>query len=198
MRKRAVFGLGNPGPEYANTRHNIGYRITEALAQKLGELSFRAERYALHATTQKAGIEWHLFLPTTYMNRSGDAVFYWQKALDLSLEELVVVLDELQLPLGHLRLTPKGSSGGHNGLAHVIERLGTSLFPRLRFGIDKRYPRGGQVAYVLAPFSLHEEGVVRQSVQVAADVLLVWAKEGLARASSMAGAFRPLPLSEGS
>ncbi len=196
MRKRVVFGLGNPRPEYADTRHNAGYQVVQALAEKLGADAFRPDRYALHATTQKAGIEWHLLLPTTFMNRSGDAVAYWHKALQISLEEMVVVLDELQLPLGHLRLTPKGSSGGHNGLAHIIERLGTTDFARLRFGIDKRFAKGQQVAYVLSPFTLQERPVVVQSVQVAAEVLLVWAREGLARASSMAGAHKPVLTSE--
>ena len=190
MKKRAVFGLGNPGSEYEKTRHNIGFRVVQHLAQLLGAPAFRADRYALHSEATKYGIQWHLFLPTTYMNRSGDAVAYWVKVLDLDLSELIVVLDEIQLPLGRLRLQPKGSSGGHNGLAHVIQQLRSDTFPRLRIGIDKNFPKGTQVAYVLSPFTENEEVVLREVIPVAAEALLRWGREGVAAAANFAGSYR--------
>jgi len=190
VKKRAVFGLGNPGPEYENTRHNIGFRVVQALAHLLNAPPFQPDRYALHTEVSKYGIQWHLFLPTTYMNRSGDAVAYWQKALKLELSELIVILDEIQLPLGRMRLQPKGSSGGHNGLAHVIERLGSTEFPRLRIGIDKNFPRGAQVAYVLSPFTEQEEAVLRAVIPAAAEALLRWGREGIESAANFAGSYR--------
>lgn len=190
MKKRAVFGLGNPGPQYENTRHNIGFRVVQHLAHLLGAPSFRPDRYALHTEISKYGIQWHLFLPTTYMNRSGDAVAYWLKALDLAPSELIVVLDEIQLPLGRLRLQPKGSSGGHNGLAHVIERLQSHEFARLRIGIDKNFPKGAQVSYVLSPFTEREENILKEVIPVAAEALLCWGREGVAAAANFAGSYR--------
>ncbi len=190
MKKRAVFGLGNPGPQYELTRHNIGFRAAQHLAQLLGAPLFWTDRYALHTEVSRYGIQWHLFLPATYMNRSGDAVAYWQKALKLDLSELIVVLDELQLPLGRMRLQPKGSSGGHNGLSHVIERLGSTEFPRLRIGIDKNFPRGAQVEYVLSPFTEGEETILREVIPAAAEALLRWGREGIASAASFAGSYR--------
>ncbi len=195
MKKRAVFGLGNPGPEYENTRHNIGFRAVRKLAQLLGADLFSSDRYALHSEVWKYGIHWHLFLPTTYMNRSGDAVAYWRKALDIDRSELVVVLDEIQLPLGRMRLQPKGSSGGHNGLAHVIAQLGSSEFPRLRIGIDKNFPRGAQVKYVLDPFTEQEERVLGEVILVAAETLLKWGREGISSAATFAGSYIPPALS---
>lgn len=189
MKKRAVFGLGNPGPEYELTRHNIGFRAVRHLSRLLGAPSFQSDRYALHTEVYKYGIQWHLFLPTTYMNRSGDAVAYWQKALKLDPSELIVVLDEIQLPLGRMRLQPKGSSGGHNGLSHVIERLGSTEFPRLRIGIDKNFPRGAQVEYVLSPFTEGEETTLREMIPAAAEALLRWGREGIASAASFAGSY---------
>jgi PTH1 family peptidyl-tRNA hydrolase len=125
------------------------------------------------------------------MNRSGDAVAYWKQSLSIALSDLIIVLDEIQLPLGRLRLQPKGSGGGHNGLAHVIERVGSTEIPRLRFGIDKRFPRGAQATYVLSPFSPEEEVIVAAAVPIAAETLLRWAREGVASAATFAGRYQP-------
>ncbi|MCS7163230.1 MAG: aminoacyl-tRNA hydrolase [Bacteroidia bacterium] len=184
MKRRAVFGLGNPGPTYAKTRHNIGFRVVEALAQQIGAPPFTPQRYAEATHCTYRSIQWYLFRPTTYMNLSGTAVAYWKNALQLSLEELVVVLDELQLPLGALRLSPRGSAGGHKGLEHIIERLGTTEFPRLRLGIGKNFPKGQQVAYVLSPFTPEEEKILEEVIPRAVECLLAWALAGIDRAMS--------------
>jgi len=192
VKKRALFGLGNPGPQYHLTRHNVGYRSIEALAERLGAPPFRPERYALTTAIHWHGIAWHLFLPTTYMNRSGDAVAYWKNRLALSPQELLVVVDEIQLPLGALRLSEKGSAGGHNGLAHVIQALGTEAFPRLRIGIGKNFPRGGQVEYVLSPFSEEEEKTFQALLPHVVACLIAWGIEGTARAASRYNRRTPL------
>lgn len=179
MRKRAIFGLGNPGKEYQLTRHNVGFWAVEALAEALKAPPFTPGRHALITQATYAGIQWHLFLPTTYMNRSGDAVAYWRQQLKLELSELLVVVDEIQLPVGSFRLTPKGSSGGHNGLQHVIERLGTVEFARLRIGIGKDFPRGKQVEYVLSPFTAEQETQVRAILSQAVACVLAWGREGI-------------------
>ncbi len=182
MRKRAVFGLGNPGEAYRATRHNVGFWVVEALASALKAPPFASSRYALATHVTHAGIQWHLFLPTTYMNRSGDAVAYWREQLKLELTELLVVVDEIQLSVGAMRLTPKGSSGGHNGLQHIIERLGTTEFARLRIGIGKDFPKGKQVEYVLSPFSSEQEAQVRALLPEAVACVLAWGREGIASA----------------
>lgn len=184
MRKKAFFGLGNPGEAYRLTRHNVGYRAVEALAYRLNAPPFILERYAAYTQATWRGIQWHLFQPTTYMNLSGDAVVYWKQKLDLALDDIIIILDEIQLPLGTLRLSPKGSAGGHNGLAHVIERLRTDVFPRLRIGIGRNFPRGKQVEYVLSPFSPQEEETFQKLLPPITDCLLTWAVEGTARAAS--------------
>ncbi|MCS6789771.1 MAG: aminoacyl-tRNA hydrolase [Bacteroidia bacterium] len=185
MKKRALFGLGNPGIEYRLTRHNIGYRVVEALAATLHAPPFQTGRYALHSQITWRGIQWNLFLPTTYMNRSGDAVAYWKKQIDVELSEIIVILDEIQLPFGTLRLTPKGGAGGHNGLQHIIETLKSTAFPRLRVGIDKNFPMGKQVEYVLSPFTAQEEKHLEQVLSQAAQALITWGIEGIDRAASL-------------
>lgn len=182
MKKRAFFGLGNPGAEYALTRHNIGYRVAEALALHLNSPPFASARYAEATHISWKGIQWYIFRPTTYMNLSGDAVAYWKDKLNLDYTELIVITDEIQLPLGRMRLTPRGSHGGHNGLAHIIQRLGRTDFPRLRIGIGKNFPKGKQVEYVLSPFSAAEEAVLKALLPEAVACLILWATEGIDRA----------------
>ncbi|MEN3041663.1 MAG: aminoacyl-tRNA hydrolase [Bacteroidia bacterium] len=179
MKKRAFFGLGNPGSEYALTRHNAGYRVVQALAAHLGASSFSVGRYALASQHTWRGVQWYFFLPTTYMNLSGDAVAYWREKLSLELSELIVVADEIQLPVGAMRLTPKGSHGGHNGLAHIIERLGSENFPRLRIGIGKDFPKGRQSEYVLSPFTPEQENAFESLIPHAIECLKRWAIEGI-------------------
>lgn len=204
MKKRAFFGLGNPGSEYALTRHNVGYRIVEALSARLQAQPFSSARYADMTQISWRGIQWYLFRPTTYMNLSGDAVAYWQAKLGLDLSELIVIVDELQLPVGAMRLSPKGSHGGHNGLAHIIEKLRREDFPRLRIGIGRDFPKGRQVEYVLSPFTPEQERTFQQLLPHAVDCLLQWATLGIDRAMtacnrrlSTASSPSPPPVSSG-
>ncbi|MCS6896069.1 MAG: aminoacyl-tRNA hydrolase [Bacteroidia bacterium] len=179
MKKRAFFGLGNPGEKYALTRHNVGYRIVQALAAHLKAPAFSVGRYASVSQHTWRGVQWYFFLPTTYMNLSGDAVAYWREKLSLELSELIVITDEIQLPVGAMRLTPKGSHGGHNGLSHIIHRLGSDNFPRLRIGIGKDFARGGQSEYVLSPFTPEQEAIFQSLIPHALDCLMRWTTEGI-------------------
>lgn len=153
--KYLIVGLGNIGQEYADTRHNIGFMIADELAREQ-QTSFFAERYAYYTEVSFKGRTLCLIKPTTYMNRSGSAVHYWLQKLGLPFERLLVIVDDLALPFGTIRLRPKGSDAGHNGLRDVQASLGTSVYPRLRFGIGGEYMKGQQVGYVLSAFDEDE------------------------------------------
>jgi len=151
-------GLGNPGPSYADTRHNIGFQVVDALAERLN-----ASLRPLRGLDARAGRAPHqnrivaLAQPLTYMNRSGRAVAALLDHFDVPVERLLVIVDDLHLDTGQLRLRSGGSSGGHNGLADIAEHLGTTDFPRLRIGIGKDYVHGEQADYVLSPFSAQQQ-----------------------------------------
>jgi PTH1 family peptidyl-tRNA hydrolase len=159
-----VVGLGNPGSSYANTRHNIGFRVVEALAERLG-----ATLRPLDNLRARVGQAPHksqviaLAEPLTYMNRSGGAVAALLDHFNLSTAELLVIVDDLHLDTGQLRLRPGGSSGGHNGLADIARALGTKKFPRLRIGVGKDYQHGEQADYVLSPFSAQQKPVIEEA-----------------------------------
>ncbi|MCX8112025.1 MAG: aminoacyl-tRNA hydrolase [Bacteroidia bacterium] len=184
MKKRAFFGLGNPGKEYTLTRHNVGYRCVEALASRLQAPPFVPARYADTTQISWHGIQWYLFRPTTYMNLSGDAVAYWIDKLALEPSDFIVIVDELQLPVGSMRLNPKGTHGGHNGLAHIIQRLGRTDFPRLRIGIGRDFAKGKQVDYVLSSFTPEQEAAFQRLLPKAVECLIQWAIEGIDKAMS--------------
>lgn len=146
-----IAGLGNIGPEYESTRHNIGFMIVDALAKSAGA-AFEDKRYGFVATVPLRGNKLYLLKPTTYMNLSGNAVRYWLQQKKIAVENLLVAVDDLSLPFGKMRLKPSGSEAGHNGLKNITSVLGTQNYPRLRFGIGNDYPRGGQVDWVLGKF----------------------------------------------
>lgn len=153
--KYLIVGLGNIGQEYADTRHNIGFMIADALVKKHG-VTFSTLKQASYAEFQFKSRGLHVIKPTTYMNLSGKAVSYWMQMLKIPAERVLVLVDDLALPFGSLRLKPKGSSAGHNGLKHIEVSLGTQQYPRLRFGIGDHFPRGRQVDYVLSGFDPEE------------------------------------------
>jgi len=173
-----AIGLGNPGAEYEDTRHNVGHQVLEALADQL-DVSFEHETNALVGWGRDDGTKVGLAVPLSYMNRSGGPVASLQEQYGLPLDDLLIVVDDLHLPVGTIRLRPSGSSGGHNGLAHVARRLGTTEFPRLRVGIGDDFPEGRQSDYVLSPFSSGQQPQIRRAIKEAGDAILTTAHENL-------------------
>jgi peptidyl-tRNA hydrolase, PTH1 family len=151
-----IVGLGNIGHEYADTRHNIGFMILDAMA-KQENVQFHNMRLAYYAEMPYKGRTLFLIKPTTYMNLSGKALNYWMKELRIPVENILVLVDDIALPLGTLRLKPKGSAAGHNGLKHIELTLNHNNYARLRFGIGDNYPKGRQVDYVLSGFDDEEQ-----------------------------------------
>ena len=154
--KYLIVGLGNIGPEYENTRHNIGFKILDALA-KASNVVFSDKRYGFIAETRIKNKSLILLKPSTFMNLSGNAVRYWLQKENIPIENMLVVVDDLALPFGLLRLKARGSDAGHNGLNHIQSILGTQFYSRLRFGIGNDFPRGSQINYVMSPFEPEEE-----------------------------------------
>ncbi len=146
-----IVGLGNIGPEYADTRHNIGFMILDELA-KQENAKFYNMRLAYYTEVTHKARTLFLIKPTTYMNLSGKALSYWMKELKIPVENILVLVDDIALPFGTLRLKPKGSAAGHNGLKHIEATLGHNNYARLRFGVSDNYPKGRQVDYVLSGF----------------------------------------------
>ena len=179
---KLVVGLGNPGPRYRHTRHNAGFRVLDAVAARAGAgppVSRFAGRYSEGVL---AGQRVGLLAPETFMNRSGEALALALAALPIADPEadLLVVLDDADLPLGRLRLRARGSSGGHNGLADVLERLATEAVPRLRFGIGRPLEPRDTVDFVLEPFAPAEEVLLAEALPRAADAVACFVAEGSA------------------
>lgn len=149
--KYLIIGLGNIGPEYADTRHNIGFMIGDALAKQAG-VTFSNLRLSYYTELSHKGKKLHLIKPTTYMNLSGRALSYWMQELKIPVSNILVIVDDISLPFGTIRLKPKGSNAGHNGLKSIEAALGSQDYARLRFGVGDNYPKGRQVDYVLSGF----------------------------------------------
>jgi len=175
-----VAGLGNIGDEYTNTRHNIGFEVADALAKK-AEVGFDLDRHAFHAHYRSRGKNIHLIKPTTYMNLSGKAVRYWMTELKIPQENLLVVLDDLAIPFGTVRLRGKGSDGGHNGLKDIDATLGNGNYARLRFGIGGNFPKGAQVHYVLGKWTADEAKQMPDLISKSCDAVNAFMFEGLER-----------------
>ena len=176
--KYLIVGLGNIGSEYENTRHNIGFRVLEALA-KASNLFFTDARYGAVCELRLKGRTLLLLKPSTYMNLSGNAVRYWMQKENIPLENLLVVVDDLALPVGALRLKPRGSDAGHNGLKHIRQILGTDGYARLRFGIGNDFPRGGQVDFVLGTFPPEEEALLPEKIERAGEIVKSFCLAGI-------------------
>jgi len=153
--KYLIVGLGNIGPDYADTRHNIGFMILDAFAKQEGA-KFYSQRLAYYSEVNHKARTLYLIKPTTYMNNSGKAVSYWMKTLKVPVENVLVLVDDIALPFGTLRLKPKGSAAGHNGLKDIEATLGNNEYARLRFGVGNDFPKGRQVDYVLSGFDKEE------------------------------------------
>ena len=179
--KFLIAGLGNPGNEYAHTRHNIGFDVVNAFVQKHGG-QFRTDRLAYVADVKWKGKTFVCICPTTYMNLSGKAVKYWLDKEKLALEQLLVVVDDLALPLSKLRLKPSGSDAGHNGLKSLQEILGTTEYAKLRFGIGNDYPKGLQADFVLGKWKKEEEPLVKLKLEKSVEVIEMFAAQGITTA----------------
>jgi len=149
--KYLIVGLGNIGAEYADTRHNIGFMVADEMARQAGA-TFSTLRHAYYTEYKHRGSNVHLIKPTTYMNLSGKAVNFWMHELKIPIERVLVIVDDLAIPFGKVRLRPKGSAAGHNGLRSIEALCGGQNYPRLRFGIGDNFPKGRQVDYVLSGF----------------------------------------------
>lgn len=178
--KYLIVGLGNIGSEYAETRHNIGFKVLDALAGA-SNLFFNTARYADVCEMRHKGKTFILVKPSTYMNLSGNAVRYWMQQEKIPLENVLVITDDLALPFGKLRLRAKGSDGGHNGLKHINEILQTQNYARLRFGISAEFSKGHQVDYVLGKWSEEELKTLQENIDRACKCVLSFAHIGLAR-----------------
>ena len=163
----AVVGLGNPGPEYRGTRHNVGQRVLDALATQLKK-AWRRDGQAMVAHASWRGDPLHLIKPLTFMNVSGPAVAAALRRVDADMGDLILVYDDIDLPLGTVRVRIKGSSGGHNGVRSVIEALGTEDIRRVKVGVGRPEGRGGVADHVLAAFDPEEEEIVSMAVEAAA------------------------------
>ncbi|MDO4755577.1 MAG: aminoacyl-tRNA hydrolase [Parabacteroides sp.] len=168
--KYLITGLGNIGSEYLGTRHNIGFRVVNALAEDLGA-SFTEQRYGAIARMRIKNCELVVLKPNTFMNLSGNAVRYWLQKENIPVENLLVVVDDLALPFGTLRLKPKGSDAGHNGLKNIQQLLGTQVYSRLRFGIGNEFSRGRQVDFVLGQFPPEELQAMPEKLKRAVEII---------------------------
>ncbi len=174
---KLIVGLGNPGTQYEHTRHNVGFRVIDLVAQRY-QISMQTEKFHAWFGTGMMGSEKVVLLkPTTFMNRSGQAILAAVKFYRLESDDLIVVYDDVALDLGRLRIRKQGSAGGHNGLGDAITRLGSDAFCRLRVGIGK--PIGSQTQYVLGRFAPDEQETIDKAVTRAADAVCIWVNNGV-------------------
>ena len=176
--KFLIVGLGNIGDEYRNTRHNIGFKVLDAFAEA-SNTAFSTERYGDIARMRLKNQQLILLKPSTYMNLSGNAVKYWKDKEGVELENILVIVDDLALPFGAIRIKGRGSDAGHNGLKNIAQMLQTDLYPRLRFGIGNDFPRGGQIDYVLGSFTLDQRQSLPTRIGIAVDAIKEFCLAGI-------------------
>lgn len=175
--KYLIAGLGNIGPDYKQTRHNIGFMVLDAFAEASNAV-FEDRRYGFVAETRLRNRSLLLLKPSTFMNLSGNAIRYWLQKEKIENENLLVVVDDLALPFGTLRMKSKGSDAGHNGLKHIQDLIGQN-YPRLRFGIGNDFPQGAQVNYVLERFSEEEQKQLPERIDMAVDMIRSFCLAGI-------------------
>ena len=178
MEKFLIVGLGNPGDEYTGTRHNTGFMVLDAFA-KASNIVFEDRRYGYIAETSIKGRKVFLLKPTTFMNLSGNAVRYWLNKENIDVQRLLVVVDDLSLPLGALRLKGKGSNGGHNGLGNIQSVIGTQQYARLRVGIGNDFPKGMQVDWVLGKYDDSDMKELTPSIDTAIEMIKSFVLAGI-------------------
>lgn len=177
MDKFLICGLGNPGDEYVGTRHNTGWLVVDAFAKAMGA-EWRDRRYGFVAEASLKGRKIFILKPTTFMNLSGNAVRYWLNEERIAQERLLVISDDVALPLGEFRLKANGSNGGHNGLGHIMQLIGQD-FARLRIGIGNDYPRGGQIGWVLGRYSDEEMKILQPTIDLSVDIIKSFVLQGI-------------------
>lgn len=182
--KYLIVGLGNIGDEYRNTRHNIGFMILDAFAEA-SNISFSTERYGDVARMRLKNKQLVLLKPSTYMNLSGNAVRYWKEKENIPVENILVLVDDIALPFGAIRLKMRGSDAGHNGLKNIAQMLGTDAYPRLRFGIGNDFPRGCQVDYVLGRFTAEQRLALPARIETTDEAIRTFCLAGPAAAMNM-------------
>lgn len=180
MSKFLIVGLGNIGDEYRDTRHNIGFKMLDAFAEA-SNIAFEDKRYGFVGRGRVKNAELVLLKPSTFMNLSGNAVRYWMQVEKIPLENLLVLVDDLNLPFGTIRIRKQGSSGGHNGLKHIEQVLCTSNYARVRFGIGNEFTRGAQVNYVLGSWSEEEERLLPERLNIIKDIIPSFCLQGIDR-----------------
>ncbi|WP_290837011.1 aminoacyl-tRNA hydrolase [Flavobacterium sp.] len=178
MKKYLIAGLGNIGADYVNTRHNIGFKVLDFLARKEG-LQFETAKLGAVAEYSFKGRKFILLKPNTYMNLSGKAVQYWLQKENIPLENLLVITDDLNLPFGTIRIKPKGSDGGHNGLKNINLVLNTQNYTRFRFGISDEFKKGQQVDYVLGDWSDDENSKLPERLELSGEIIRSFGTAGL-------------------
>lgn len=176
--KYLIVGLGNIGEEYRLTRHNVGFMILDALA-KASNISFTTERYGDVARGRIKNKQLVFLKPSTYMNLSGNAVRYWADREKIPVDHILILVDDVALPFGAIRLKPSGSDAGHNGLKNIAAMLGTQAYPRLRFGIGNDYPRGAQIDYVLGNFTPEQQEALPGRIEVAIEAIKTFCLAGI-------------------
>jgi PTH1 family peptidyl-tRNA hydrolase len=176
--KYLIVGLGNIGDDYSDTRHNIGFTVLDAMAQA-SNTAFKDKRYGSLASIKYKGRDIILLKPSTFMNLSGNAVRYWLMKENITAENLLVIVDDIALPLGSFRMRPKGSDGGHNGLAHISSVLATDEYARIRVGIGNDFRRGSQVNYVLGTWNEDERKILNEKIPVVIDMIRSFVTAGV-------------------
>ena len=183
--KYLIVGLGNIGDEYVDTRHNAGFSMIDALAKRL-QASFDVDRYASVAQASYKGRQIVMIKPSTYMNLSGKAVHYWMQKEKISIENILVLVDDLALPFGTLRMKGRGSAGGHNGLKNIQELVGSENSPRLRFGVGNDFAKGQQIDFVLGKWTKEEKEQISAICDKAVDAIQLFVTIGLEKATTFA------------
>jgi len=176
--KYLIVGLGNIGEGYKDTRHNIGFTVLDAMAMA-SNLSFMDKRYGAVCELRHKGRSIILLKPSTFMNLSGNAVDYWMKKENIPIENILIIVDDLALPLGSIRMRPKGSDGGHNGLSHISTILGTTEYPRIRIGIGNGFRKGSQVDFVLGKWNPEEKKFIDERCKIVIEMIKSFAFVGV-------------------
>lgn len=178
--KYLIVGLGNIGSEYVGTRHNIGFRAVDAFAKKQ-DAQWMDKRYGFVAKTRVKNAELTLLKPSTYMNLSGQAVRYWAQQEKIPVERILVIVDDLSLPVGKIRMRGSGSDGGHNGLKNIASCMMTQNYARIKFGIGNEFPKGTQVDFVLGQFSDEDNKIIEEKLDYVGEMIKSFCLQGLDR-----------------